>query len=83
MDKSIVINTFCNHPKTTLRVDKSVAKELLLENFSLIVGGTVRYFIIKDLGLGVCEIGLRESGKVNTFVTKKYWMEERAWAEKG
>lgn len=39
-----------------IRVPVAVAKELLLNNESIICGGNVFYFWIRDLGLGVCEV---------------------------
>ena len=44
------------------RVLKEVAKEFLLRNESTIIGGNVRHYQIKDLGLGVCEIRLLPLG---------------------
>jgi hypothetical protein len=39
-----------------IRVDKKIAKQILLSNEGIICGGTVFFFGICDLGLGVCEI---------------------------
>jgi hypothetical protein len=50
-----------------VRTNKKIALELLLNNESTVKNGCVRYFQIKDIGLGVYEVKLRESGKINTF----------------
>ena len=50
-----------------VRTNKKIALELLLNNESTVKDGCVRYFQIKDIGLGVYEVKLRESGKINTY----------------
>lgn len=42
--------------ETWVRVPQSVARQLLLNNSSLICGGNVFYFWIRNLGLGICEV---------------------------
>jgi len=56
----------------TVRTTKTVAEELLLENASVIKGGNVRYFQIKNIGFSVFEVKLRGIGKVNTFLNKDW-----------
>ena len=70
---TITVKTFLtDNPNGAIRTNKYTAKSMLLGNESVIVGGNVRYFAIKDLGLGVCEIMLRPVGKENTFVVKTF-----------
>lgn len=45
-----------NPTEIWVRVPQKVARQLLLTNSSIICGGTVFYFLIKNLGLGVCEV---------------------------
>lgn len=54
------------------RVLKDDAQYLLLSNKSIIVGGTVRYFGIRDLGLGVYEVGLLEKSAYDTRIVEKW-----------
>ena len=61
-----------DNPNGAIRTNKYTAKSMLFDNEILIVGGNVRHFAIKDLGLGVFEIMLRPVGKVNTFVVKTF-----------
>ena len=67
--------------KTTMRVKKEDAKDILLNNRSFVTAGNVRYFVIRDLGLGVCEIGLRGPNDKNTFFVSnvEHWLKERKW----
>lgn len=58
--------------KVRLRVLKDEAQYLLLENKTIIIGGTVRHFGIRDLGLGVYEVGLIEVGAYDTRMVKNY-----------
>ena len=53
-----------------IRVDKKIAKKWLLENKSVILGGTVFYFKIKDIGLGICEISKADLKFRETFLEK-------------
>ncbi len=70
---TITVRTFLrDNPNASIRTNKYTAKSMLFNNESLIVGDNIRYFAIKDLGLGVCEIMLRPAGKVNTFVVKTF-----------
>ena len=55
-----------------VRTNRELATELLLNNTHLIKNGQVRYFQIKDIGLGVYEVKLREAGKVNTFMVTEW-----------
>ena len=55
---------------SSVRVESKIAKEWLLNNQSVIIHGDIRYLRIKELGLGVCEVRLREIGEINTFVVK-------------
>lgn len=71
-----------DHPNTLLnglvtvydsiRVDRTVAKQWLLENKGHVLGGRVWYLGIMDLGLGVCEVRLRPYIKRNTLVVKEW-----------
>ena len=76
IDKEItnVKNTLVCVPFSSVRVMKPVATELLRRNDTLIFNGYVRYFQIKNLGLGVCEIRLRPISKINTFTVKDWEM---------
>ena len=60
-----------------VRVPVSFARKLLLENASVIARGSVYYLAIKNLGLGVCEIGIRPKGNVNTFLVESILAEYR------
>ena len=57
---------------SSVRVDRRIAKQWLLDNQSIVLGGNIRYLRIKDLGLGVCEVRLREIGEVGTFMVKTF-----------
>lgn len=61
----------------TFRVPKKIAAEWLLVNKTVITQGNVHYLAIKDLGLGVCEVGLRQKNKLNTYVVTSLLMNER------
>lgn len=66
---------FCFHttpPTDSIRMKRSEAQSIVLLNKSIVRDGNVRYFQIKDLGLGICEVKLRPIGKVNTFVVKTF-----------
>ena len=39
-----------------IRVDRTTAKNWLMENKSLICGGTIFYLLIKNLGMGVYSV---------------------------
>lgn len=52
------------------RVTTPVAKKLLLSNESVIIGGTVYFFDIRYIGLGICEIKLNKQG--STRMVKKF-----------
>ena len=70
---TITVKTFLqSNPTGAVRTNKYTAKSMLLNNESMIILGKVRYFAIKDLGLGVCEIALRPEDKTNTFVVKTF-----------
>lgn len=56
----------------TMRVSRSEAARVLIDNMCVVKGGNVRYIQIKELGLGVCEMMLRPVGKINTFVVKTF-----------
>ena len=53
-----------------VRVTQKVAKALLLNNHSVIVGGTRYGLSIRNLGLGVCSVELNQ-GNINTFMALK------------
>lgn len=57
---------------TACRVEKHIAEILLFRNISVFVGGNVRYYQIKHIGLGVYEIKLRPEGKVNTYMVDSW-----------
>jgi hypothetical protein len=42
------------------RILEKLAKELLLRNESMIIGGTVKWFRLRRLGLGVYEVKLND-----------------------
>jgi hypothetical protein len=50
------------------RTTFEVAQELLLENVSFVRGGKVIYLSIRNLGLGVYEVGPRSPDRVNTYL---------------
>jgi hypothetical protein len=50
------------------------ARKLLLENKTIIISGTVRYFLINDLGLGVYEIGLAAKDSYKTEMAKRAYI---------
>ena len=54
------------------RVPKEVAKQMLLNNESSIVRGTVRHFEIMDIGLGICEIALAPCSSKSTELVKEF-----------
>lgn len=67
MNKNLFVNA--KEPNSYReRVLKEDAQQILLLNATVIVGGTVRYFGIAELGLGVYEIGLLEKGAWRTEV---------------
>lgn len=53
-----------------VRIPQSVARQLLLNNSSLICGGNVFYFLIRNLGLGVCEVCKAPLGAKETRMVK-------------
>lgn len=54
----------------SIRIKKSVAQILLLDNAAVIINATVRYFNIKNIGLGVCEVSLANIGTSETKMIK-------------
>lgn len=77
-DSEIIHETLLADPKTTIRTTKEVAKQILLDNRSMTVGGEVRYFMARDLGIGVYEVGLRGVGKKGSYFFKNAeWHKER------
>ena len=42
------------------RIVEKLAKEILLKNETIIIGGTVKWFRLRKLGLGVYEINLND-----------------------
>lgn len=53
-----------------IRVEKLIAKRFLMDNQSLTCDGTVFYFGIRDIGLGVCEVWKANHTQRNTIVVK-------------
>lgn len=53
-----------------VRIPQKLAKELLLNNCSMISNGCVFYFWIRNLGLGVCEVCLAPLGAKDTRMVK-------------
>lgn len=55
-----------------VRIDKKLAREILAKNQSVIIGGHIYYFELKNLGLDIYEITpVKKSDGVNgTFVKK-------------
>ena len=47
----------------SIRISSKLGRELLLNNSSVIVNGIVKWFKIKNLGLGVCEVRLNDESK--------------------
>ena len=45
-------------PYAELRIKKSAAQKLLLNNESMIIGGCVRYFGFRNIGLGCVSVEL-------------------------
>jgi hypothetical protein len=60
-----------NHRERVLRED---AQKILFLNETVIVGGTVRHFLINDLGLGVYEIGLAAKDSYQTEMAKRLFI---------
>ena len=54
------------------RTSKEVARELLMENESILKDGHNYYFAMKHMGLNVYEVKLRPKGKVNTFIVDAF-----------
>lgn len=44
-----------------VRIVKKLAKEMLLNNEIIILDGKVKWFKIRELGLGVCEVELNDA----------------------
>lgn len=71
--ESLLINRFRSasvHQKfdVVFRVPEKVARKWLLENKSIIIGGDVYYFEIRNLGLGVCSVRLRSGDSKDTLL---------------
>lgn len=56
----------------SLRVPQNVAKAILLANEATVLDGTMYYFEIKNLGLGVCSIGLAPRDAKETKLVKEH-----------
>ena len=58
--ENLRINTqFPNRPLEKLvRITKKLAQEMLLNNYTMIIGGQVKWFKLKFLGLGVYQVEL-------------------------
>lgn len=57
LNYSEVIETLHGLPTDCpVRVEKKIAKKLLMENRSVHSGGRVFYLGIRDIGLGLCEV---------------------------
>lgn len=41
---------------TPIRIEKKIAKQLLMENRNVHQNGRVYYLYLKEIGLGVCEV---------------------------
>ena len=63
------IRNFCAYPEQTIRICSKEARELLLNNETVIVGGTVRYFQMISLGIDVYAVRLLPIGWDKTFGT--------------
>jgi hypothetical protein len=50
---SLKLKIFLLDQEAKVRVDEKDAKQLLLEDSNMIINGTVRYFYINPIGLGV------------------------------
>ena len=55
----------------TIRIDKKLAKKWLLEDKSIICGGLVFHFWIRDIGLGVCEVAKASLTREHTYFVRK------------
>lgn len=54
-----------------IRVDEGTARRWLLFNkYSLFADGNIRYLSIREIGLSVCEVKLRNVGEKNTILVK-------------
>jgi hypothetical protein len=66
---------FCLHstsPLDSIRILKAEARNILFRDKNVFRDGNIRYFQIKNLGLGVCEIKLRPIGKIGTVLVKTF-----------
>ncbi len=52
------IKSFSANPNQTIRVCEKDAKELLINNQTIVIGGNVRYFQIVPRGIGVYAVKL-------------------------
>ncbi len=72
MDLSALTRLGKDANKIRERVLFNEAQQLLLENRSVVIDGTRRYFCILELGLGVYEFGLADIHTKSTRLVKNY-----------
>jgi len=69
------IDTIRNKPVGyAVRVEKKIAKQVLIENRNVVFNGRVYYLGIREIGLGLCEIWkveLMEQRETKMFPAKK------------
>jgi hypothetical protein len=69
------IDTIRNKPVGyAVRVEKKIAKQVLIENRNVVFNGRVYYLGIREIGLGLCEIWkaeLAEQRETKMFPAKK------------
>ena len=59
-----------NHRRVEeIRVPAKFAREILKNNLTMIIDGQVKWFIIKNLGLGVYSVSLNNDTKETIYVT--------------
>lgn len=64
---------------TTVRMVKESAKQVLIENTCVRLKGKDRHFMIRDIGLGVCEVSLlpSRSDRQTCVVDQEQWLNLR------
>ena len=57
---------------TAARISKEVARDILLNNLSVIRGGNLHFMAIKHIGLDVYEVKLRPQGEHNSIMVDQW-----------
>lgn len=72
MTEDTIIDMFLTGSAQSVRIETKLAKKWLLANKSVITGATLRFFQIRNLGLGVWEVALLPKGYRGTLMVKKF-----------